>query len=642
MKTAIIIHGSYTNPEANWYPWVKQQLQTQGYEVFVPHFPTPQHQSLMDWEAVFVPYEKNINEETLIIAHSVGCAFVLRQLARMDHPVAGCVFVAPFTDKIEHEGLNFVDATFITNPFDWHAIHANVGKAVVIGSQDDTFVAPSHVVKVAELLGVTPIMLDKKGHFTDGDGVTKAPFIIDAWETAQAPFPTNEELAFTSLNDELKNAGIDMAVNPKTNASPLRDDAYTIKETDNGMETMYEDIADTINTSSAKAMADMLHEERGKEKERAEKKKKSTLNIVLAFLTLVFVIAGFVLVRKGRSYEPEAVIIDADQVVVPTPFRVNESILFDLSLYSSVFQTRDGLVELRSQHRVPNKTLLHIYPGLRTAGIGRLAPLEAFLEAFEIQIPPSLSEALGKDFTYGIYGSNLGEESFILMEIESIDRVFVGMQNWEPTMASDLLHVLNIPDNVQQPSLYDRTFSEELLLNTPMRVLRAPTVTKQITTETVEKYFDEPIKHSLPQQTLAAITDITDGEIIFGQPDAFLNDLAIGDVITAGSNSFGDPFVRVIDNFIRTEDAFKIITQTINLSDLTPTIPEGGRLVLKPDDNGALRKFVQYDQEVTTYVEGFEVPVLYHTFIGNKYVLVSTGIDAIETILTRLGESGNS
>ena len=41
-----IIHGIYATPEANWFPWLKKELESRGNEVIVPKFPTPLDQSL--------------------------------------------------------------------------------------------------------------------------------------------------------------------------------------------------------------------------------------------------------------------------------------------------------------------------------------------------------------------------------------------------------------------------------------------------------------------------------------------------------------------------------------------------------------------------------------------------------------------
>ena len=49
MKNAIIIHGTYGNPDENWFPWLKIELEKIGYQVYVPTFPTPENQNLEAW-----------------------------------------------------------------------------------------------------------------------------------------------------------------------------------------------------------------------------------------------------------------------------------------------------------------------------------------------------------------------------------------------------------------------------------------------------------------------------------------------------------------------------------------------------------------------------------------------------------------
>ncbi len=34
-RTAFIIHGSYGNPEENWIPWLKRELQQYNFDVIV-------------------------------------------------------------------------------------------------------------------------------------------------------------------------------------------------------------------------------------------------------------------------------------------------------------------------------------------------------------------------------------------------------------------------------------------------------------------------------------------------------------------------------------------------------------------------------------------------------------------------------
>ncbi|MDD4530479.1 MAG: alpha/beta hydrolase, partial [Candidatus Gracilibacteria bacterium] len=71
MTNVIIIHGTGGSPEGNWFPRLKSKLEDLDCRVFVPKFPTPDGQSLESWLAVFSEYEQYLDENSIVVGHSL-------------------------------------------------------------------------------------------------------------------------------------------------------------------------------------------------------------------------------------------------------------------------------------------------------------------------------------------------------------------------------------------------------------------------------------------------------------------------------------------------------------------------------------------------------------------------------------------
>ena len=69
MTNIFIIHGAYGHPEENWFPLLKQELEKHGHQVFIPKFPTPENQTLINWLKVSEAYIKKLGESS-VIGHS--------------------------------------------------------------------------------------------------------------------------------------------------------------------------------------------------------------------------------------------------------------------------------------------------------------------------------------------------------------------------------------------------------------------------------------------------------------------------------------------------------------------------------------------------------------------------------------------
>jgi len=107
----IIIHGCPSNKEKamspeertynkHWIPWTKKQLISKGIETETPLMPEP-------WEPKYELFKKefekyNVNENTILIGHSCGCAFLVRWLGETKQRINKLILVAPWKIPFRH------------------------------------------------------------------------------------------------------------------------------------------------------------------------------------------------------------------------------------------------------------------------------------------------------------------------------------------------------------------------------------------------------------------------------------------------------------------------------------------------------------------------------------------------------------
>lgn len=180
MKNAFIFHGTEGYPEENWFPWLKEKLEKEGYEVFVPQFPTPPKipAKISEWFDVLKNYEKKINEETILIGHSLGGIFNLKVLEKLKHPVRAAVFVG--TPIGIRPILNYGrDSSFSGFLFDWNSIKNKAQHFIVFQSDTDPYVSLGNGEELAKKLNVKLNFVPNAGHFNAKAGYTKFDLLFE-------------------------------------------------------------------------------------------------------------------------------------------------------------------------------------------------------------------------------------------------------------------------------------------------------------------------------------------------------------------------------------------------------------------------------------------------------------------------------
>lgn len=174
MSNILIVHGTEGYPKENWFPWLKNELEQTGHKVIVPQFPSPPvvPAKITEWFDVLKNYEQYVDEDTVIIGHSLGGIFTLRILEKLNHPIKAAFFVG--TPIGVQPILNYErDSAFSGFTFNWDKIRKQAKHFVVYQSDNDPYVGLENGKELAKNLGVELSFIPNAGHFNARAGYTK-------------------------------------------------------------------------------------------------------------------------------------------------------------------------------------------------------------------------------------------------------------------------------------------------------------------------------------------------------------------------------------------------------------------------------------------------------------------------------------
>lgn len=182
MKTAIILHGmpdkeeydaSPMQTEKHWVPWLKEQLREKGITAHTPEMPVPYKPTYASWKQVFEQFE--INEETVLVGHSLGAGFLVRWLSENKVKVGKVMLVAPWMDPDNDHCPEFFDCKI-----DPKIAERTAGLHIFISDDDES----EMYTTVKNIQAAVPnLVLHKftnKGHFTLEDmGTSEFPELLE-------------------------------------------------------------------------------------------------------------------------------------------------------------------------------------------------------------------------------------------------------------------------------------------------------------------------------------------------------------------------------------------------------------------------------------------------------------------------------
>ncbi|PIU24600.1 hypothetical protein COT12_00185 [Candidatus Berkelbacteria bacterium CG08_land_8_20_14_0_20_39_8] len=204
-KTVLLVHGFTGNSKENWFPWLKEKLESQGYKVIIPDLPNSDRPVVSEWVATLSKYKSEIEGDLIVIGHSLGAAAACMFLEQTNTNAEKLILVAPTgPSEKKWEGLKKVDFTVedikVLNQFNAEEINFEklnnlVKSKYIYLSQNDPYV-PISIKEDYKNLGATIRLFENKGHFNHGTGVTSLPEILSDIEDAIEVYTTRADTLY--------------------------------------------------------------------------------------------------------------------------------------------------------------------------------------------------------------------------------------------------------------------------------------------------------------------------------------------------------------------------------------------------------------------------------------------------------------
>ncbi|MEK7105870.1 MAG: alpha/beta hydrolase, partial [Patescibacteria group bacterium] len=150
----------------HWIPWLKGELESQGYVVYTPELPEPYAPDYAAWKGAFEQFI--IDNDTALIGHSCGGGFLVRYLSENDIQVGKVVLVAPYLDPDDDHIPEFFDFILKRN-----LVAFTAGVTVFVSTDDDSDILESVKQIQTECDDIKVQEFTDKGHFIFSDMNTR-------------------------------------------------------------------------------------------------------------------------------------------------------------------------------------------------------------------------------------------------------------------------------------------------------------------------------------------------------------------------------------------------------------------------------------------------------------------------------------
>jgi methionine--tRNA ligase beta chain len=186
-KRVFIVHGWGGKPEDGWRPWLKNELEKNGFMVQLLAMPNTDNPIINEWVGALISAVGKADKNTYLVGHSLGCQAILRYAEQLpkSESLGGVLLVAGFIKSISNiktPEQEIVIKPWRDTPIDFEKVKRVAGSIHAIFSEGDIWIPIENKQFFEEKIGAKTYLEDGKGerrHLSDKDNVLTLPKALE-------------------------------------------------------------------------------------------------------------------------------------------------------------------------------------------------------------------------------------------------------------------------------------------------------------------------------------------------------------------------------------------------------------------------------------------------------------------------------
>lgn len=177
MKYYYIIHGFMGSNIENWFPWFKEQVDSDRCLCIIPQFPISLDLHNYDeWKKLMNLYNyeyRMINNETVIIGHSTGSIFALKYILENEVKIDKLILVSGFNNYFSNDKddiHNKINLSYYINDSEFGKVNEFVNEVLCIYGDDDPYISQEMLHSFSSKLKAKEVIIKNGGHLNKNSG----------------------------------------------------------------------------------------------------------------------------------------------------------------------------------------------------------------------------------------------------------------------------------------------------------------------------------------------------------------------------------------------------------------------------------------------------------------------------------------